>query len=434
VGDALIATRLGQYNDPHDPGFHSIVKIVQSADLAFLNLEGSHFRFSEFHGWAEAEHGGYWQVGPPEALVELKEMGFNLFNTANNHTIDWGVEGMRLTHKHLNELGLVHSGSGMNLGLASRPGYLETVKGRFALIGMASTFTPMSRAGAARSDVRGRPGLNPLRVDRRYEADPETFEALRGAAGQWGARIREDPKAPIRLHREVSVWPGAETRVVETVHQRDDERILREIGNAAKQADQVIVNSHSHEPGNDSPTPPGWLEDFARKSLDAGASTFLMHGAHQLRGIEIYEGKPIFYGLGDFIFQEELYDPLPSDIYELYDLPETALTSDVEDARFIDKDGTAKGFPSNYLFYESFVAVMTFEGSELKDLKLYPIELNRTARRPQRGIPRIADEATGRKIIERIARLSEPYGTEIVYEGGIGIWVPGPAKTTPSAK
>jgi poly-gamma-glutamate synthesis protein (capsule biosynthesis protein) len=289
---------------------------------------------------------------------------------------------------------------------------------------MASTFTPMSRAGAARSDVRGRPGLNPLRVERRYEADPVTFEALRRAASQWGAQVPEDPQAPIRLFRTVSVQPGFETRVIATVNKHDEERILREIKNACKQADQVIVNSHSHEPGNNSPTPPDWLEELARQSLDAGAATFLMHGAHQLRGIEIYEGKPIFYGLGDFIFQEELYDPLPADIYEIYDLPETALVSDVEDARFIDKDGKAKGFPSNSLWYESVVAVMTFEGSKLKSLELHPIELNRTAHRSQRGIPRIADEETGRKIIERLARLSEPYGTKITYQGGIGTWRP----------
>jgi poly-gamma-glutamate capsule biosynthesis protein CapA/YwtB (metallophosphatase superfamily) len=166
VGDALIATRLQQFDHEEDPAFRRMASIIRNADVGFVNLEGSLFRFSEFHGWAEVEQGGFWQVGPPEAADDLKAMGFSLFNTANNHTTDWGVEGLRLTLQHLDRRGIVHAGSGMNLGEASRPGYLDTVKGRIALIGLATTFTPMSRAGDARTDVAGRPGLNALRVDR----------------------------------------------------------------------------------------------------------------------------------------------------------------------------------------------------------------------------------------------------------------------------
>jgi len=94
-------------------------------------------------------------------------MGFNLFNRANNHTTDYGVEGLRLTNRLLDELGLVHAGTGNNLGWASRPGYLETPKGRVALIGMASTHTPMSRAGAVGPTVQVQPGLNALRLSPR---------------------------------------------------------------------------------------------------------------------------------------------------------------------------------------------------------------------------------------------------------------------------
>jgi poly-gamma-glutamate synthesis protein (capsule biosynthesis protein) len=76
------------------------------------------------------------------------------------------------------------------------------------------------------------------------------------------------------------------------------------------------------------------------------------------------------------------------------------------------------------VWYESVVAVPTFKGSEMIALRLYPIDLARTAPVSQRGTPRLADEATGRKIIERLASVSAPYGTKIVYEGGIGVWRP----------
>ncbi|MFA6165264.1 MAG: hypothetical protein WC700_01475 [Gemmatimonadaceae bacterium] len=42
--------------------------------------------------------------------------------------------------------------------------------------------------------------------------------------------------------------------------------------------------------------------------------------------------------------------------------------------------------------------------------------------RSQRGTPRLADEATGRKIIDRLAKMSAPLGTTIAYENGVGVW------------
>ena len=47
--------------------------------------------------------------------------------------------------------------------------------------------------------------------------------------------------------------------------------------------------------------------------VDAGADLFVGHGPHVLRGVEIYKGKPIFYSLGDFIFQNETLLRLPSE-------------------------------------------------------------------------------------------------------------------------
>jgi poly-gamma-glutamate capsule biosynthesis protein CapA/YwtB (metallophosphatase superfamily) len=418
VGDALIATRLNQFNHPLDSGFHDMVKAIKEADVAFINLEGSLFCLSEFKGWPEVEHGGYWQVGPPEAAGDLKEMGFNLVNCANNHTTDYGVEGMRLTNELLDRLEMVHSGSGMSLGQASRPGYLDTIKGRIALIGFATSFTPMSRAGETRPDMMGRPGLNPLRVERTYEADPTLFQTLKAAAPKLGGRVPQDSDGQLRLFG-VTINPGKETQVIEKLNVHDEERILHEIRNASMLADHVIVNSHSHEPGNESVVPPPWLAEYAKKCIDNGATAFIVHGPHQLRGIEIYRGRPIFYSLGNFIFHEELYDPLPSDFYELYDLPESALQSDLENIRF--KEGTI-GFPSNPIWYESVVAVATFDGSKMTDLRLLPVDLGQKLPRSQRGTPRMADKLQAKSIIERIAQLSKSFGTRIVYEDGVGVW------------
>lgn len=416
VGDAIITRRIAQFDHKGDQRFQQLAQIIRNADAAFLNLEISLFRMSEFKGWPEVENGGNWEVGPPEAAVDLKTLGFDLFNRANNHTTDYGVEGMRTTTRLLDTLGLTHAGAGENLGQASRPGYFDSPKGRIALIGLATTFTPMSRAGAARPDMIGRPGLNALRSTAQYTVDPETMAILRNLAVRFGGRKIDDPEAPVsvlgRLYK-----PGSEISAIGTANPQDEARILREVRNAASLADFVIVTSHSHESG--SRGAPKWLADFAKKCLDAGAVTYIMHGSHAVGGVEIYKGKPIFHGLGNFIFQNETIDPMPSDHYEQYGLPETALAGDLYDARF--KGGTT-GFPASPIAYESVIAVPTFRGSELIELRLYPIEMGQKAPRSQRGTPRIADPETGRKIINRVIEQSAALGTSIVYENGIGIW------------
>lgn len=418
VGDAIITRRVAQFDNAADPRFQEMAKVIRSADAAMVNLELSTFRFSEFRGWPEVENGGNWEVGPPEVAEDLKQLGFDLFNRANNHTTDYGVEGMRVTNRLLDRLGVVHAGSGENLGAASRPGYFETPKGRIAFIGLATSFTPMSRAGDARPDMVGRPGLNALRLERVYEADSATFDRLRAAAAEFsGSPAPTGTAEQVRLLTQ-TVRRGAQTRTITTVNRVDEARILREIRNASTQADYVVVTSHTHE---SSVVPPAWLTEWIRKCLDAGATTYVIQGPHLLRGIEIYKGKPIFYSLANFVFQNETIDPMPQDHYELFGLADTALASDLYDARF--RNGTI-GFPSNAEYYESVIAVPTFKGTKLIDLRLYPIELGHQLPRSQRGTPRLADDATGRRIIERLARMSAPLGTTIVYQNGVGVWRP----------
>ena len=423
AGDVIMNRRVMQFDHPGDPGFHDLARIIQGADAAFMNLEQSVFRLQEFTGWPAAENGGNYEVGSPETLKDLVDMGFDLFNRANNHTTDYGVEGMRLTGRLMDEWGLVHSGAGENLGWASRPGYLETPKGRIALIGMASTHTPMSRAGRAGPTVQGRPGLNALRLSTRHEGSPATMEALRGVARAQGAGVSDDPEAPVRLFGS-TVFPGDEDRTVVSLNDVDRERVLREVRNATDQGDYVVANSHSHEPGNAYMTPPDWMVEFAREVIDAGAATFIIHGPHQLRGVEIHNGRPIFYSLGDFIFQNETIDPMPSDQRDRYGLPLDRLASEIYDERFqVDEDGNpTTGFPTEARWYESVVPVVTFEGSEAVEIVFHPIELGWKAPRSQRGTPRIAPEELGRRIIEHLAELSRPFGTEIVYEDGVGVW------------
>jgi len=283
---------------------------------------------------------------------------------------------------------------------------------------LATTFTPMSRASDARPETKGRPGLNALRVERSYQLDQERMAELRRLVTATGGRVPEKEDAPVRFLGN-TFTQGRETKLTEKVNPIDEDRILRSIRHAARQADFVIVTSHSHEPRNEALEPPAFLVEFIKKCIDAGADTYIVHGPHQLRGIEVYKGKPIFYSLGNFIFENETNDNMPSDIYESFGLGNTAMAADLNDARF--KGGTV-GFPSNPVWFESVVAVPVFRGHRLIELKLYPIDLGHKLPRSQRGVPRLADAELARKIIERVAKLSAAFGTQIVFQNGIGVW------------
>jgi poly-gamma-glutamate synthesis protein (capsule biosynthesis protein) len=63
---------------------------------------------------------------------------------------------------------------------------------------------------------------------------------------------------------------------------------------------------------------------------------------------------------------------------------------------------------------------MEFEGDRLSSLKLYPVELGQDKPRSQRGRPTFVDEEEGAEIVGIMKKLSEPYGTEITIEKGIG--------------
>ena len=66
------------------------------------------------------------------------------------------------------------------------------------------------------------------------------------------------------------------------------------------------------------------------------------------------------------------------------------------------------------------IAVPTFRGGELTEVALYPINLGAGLPRQVRGRPLLADADLGRKILDDLVRLSEPYGTEIDVRRGVG--------------
>jgi poly-gamma-glutamate capsule biosynthesis protein CapA/YwtB (metallophosphatase superfamily) len=421
TGDSLITRRLSTNTEE---AFLSVVELIRSADVAFTNLETT---IHDYEGYPAAQSGGAWMVSPPHVAEELKWAGFDLLSFANNHTMDWSAGGMFATMNILDQAGLTHAGTGENLAEARRPAYMDTDKGRVALISASSTFAPFGRAGHARREVQGRPGLNPLRYETTYQVKEETFNVLRDMVEELGVRRRygvdkKDELSILNVRFKVGEEPQTEMKA----HEGDLEGNLRSVKDASRQADWVVVSLHTHEREGDVHTPTGFTVDFARACVDAGADTVVMHGAHVLRGVEIYEGRPIYYGLSNFIYQSRVLERLPEDIYENYGLGAEATPADVFDRieeRYHSSDRPRVEGSAPHLTGSTYsvLALSTFEDRELTELRLYPITLGPERHRINCGYPRQAKGDLGKRIIGVIAELSSPFGTKVEYREGMGI-------------
>lgn len=267
----------------------------------------------------------------PEMLEGLKAAHINLVATSNNHAFDLGSGGILDTVAALRAAGLPSTGSGADLAAASAPACTASNAGTVGLVAFATG--KVRPGGAATPD---RPGVNELRRD---------------AAGE----------------------PVAE----------DVERILNAIAAARRQAQVVIAYQHNHDWEPDMAQVPDWQRALAQRCIDAGAAVFAGHGAPLLQGIEFHKGAPLFYGLGNFVFQTEK----PAGAYP----PES---------------------------WEGVIAECAFEGSRCRDVRLIPLALNEIGLNgpddmATRGLPSLARGGQARAILDRIAERSPTLGKAI---------------------
>ena len=435
TGDSMLTRRLSVF---HEENYSALVRILKSADATFTNLE------STIHTWDEGSPGitqGTFMTTDPRLVEEFSWMGIKIVSCANNHAFDYGEGGILATVKHLGNAGLSHAGTGKTLAEARAPGYLDTPRGRLALISATATYRPWNRAGSQRPDIKGRPGVNPLAFQTIYAVDPRAFQELRRTSSALGLDLGKErnrghfystKEIPDEKEKELDFlgqhFIQSEGFAISTrVNQRDLEENLRSIREARRQADWVLASLHCHEFGAASllkarrrtelEEPADFVKVFAHQAIEAGADIFVGHGSHFPLGIEIYKGKPIFYSVGNFIFQNETVEIFPSEAYERFDLDSRATPADFLDAR---TDGGKKGHPSDPLYWENIVAECQFKQRTLSEVKLYPIDQGHGRPRAQRGRPVLADGAVGLRILERVRRLSQAYGAQVEIEDGVG--------------
>ena len=409
TGDAIITRRLSVYDEPD---FLEMIELIRGADAAFTNLE---MLFHDYEPYPAHQSGGTWMRGDPELLEDLVWAGFDMVSRANNHTGDYGVEGLRLTTRYVEEAGLVHAGAGESLAEAREARFLETARGRVAIISMASTFPAHSRAGEARGSMKSRPGLSPLRFTTTRVATADQLDRLEALMEEMGVGFNRNPSGARTL--QASFVEGTEPGVITRPDPEDMAEIAAVVNNASRLADHVLVTIHAHESKGDRSVPADFVVEFAHAMIDAGATMFVGHGPHVLRGIEIYKGKPILYSLGDFVFQNETLLRLPAANYEPYDLGPDNHVADFNASRYRNE---TTGFPVNREIWESVIAVPTFLDGELTELALHPITLGFGEPAWVRGRPMLARGELAGKILNDLIERSAPYGTQIDVRDGVG--------------
>jgi len=429
TGESLICRKLSVFREER---FLKLRELLRGADVTFGNAECVFQDYSDspntFAGGGSST--GTYMAAPPESVEELKWLGIDIVATANNHASDFGDAGFLTNLRHLDRYGMAHAGTGVNLTEACAPGYLESPKGRVALVASADwgprgtggqpwPFPMGVIAGEQAPYFRGRPGCNLIRQWPRFTVPREVFDTLK----RMSTELRFQPAAPegdtdfTFMGSEIVLGEGFNLSTV--AEQQDLETNYRWVRDARRNADWVLYSFHNHGSTKAPELPSDHTKVLAHGVIDNGADVFIGHGPHRDRGIEIYNGKPIFYSVGDFILQNSQVQWAPYDVMKRVGLGYEHTPADFHDAR-----AAAGGIGAGPLEgWESIVATCEYIGKQLKEIRLYPIDLGMGLPRSQNGRPILAEpgDEVNKRVLQRYQSISEPYGTRIEIEDGVGV-------------
>jgi poly-gamma-glutamate synthesis protein (capsule biosynthesis protein) len=240
-GDVMLGRLVGEAMLREGPDYPlgAVSALLHAADLAIANLECAVCEPAErWHGAPKA----YYFRAPPLAGQALVDAGIKLVSLANNHILDYDVQGLLDTVRVLDAHGIAHVGAGVDLAAALAPVIVER---RGVRIGMAA-FCDHQDDFAATAD---HPGMAWLGLHDEAAAIDAFARAL----------------APLRA--EGVRWP--------------------------------ILSMHWGP--NMAAEPSDRQRRLARAAVEVGWKIVFGHSAHVFQGVELHEGCPILYAAGDLV-------------------------------------------------------------------------------------------------------------------------------------
>ncbi len=261
AGDIMMWDRMQKPIEKHGVNypFEATAALLQSADYTVGNLECP---IAEKHE-KRRKKGFYYKV-PSFTLEGLKWAGFDMLSLANNHIRDCGDGGLIETFDFLDEAGLPYFGAGRNLAEAMEPKIVDIKGLKVAFVGFISQEIYLK--------------------DKSWLDIPGKYE--------------KQKKKIVRHLAATNERPG-------TIIAKED--IVREmVSKARTQADLIIVVPHwglrYHQPIWED------QEILGHAAIDAGADLIVGHHNHIRQAVEVYKGKPIIYGIGNFAFGSRNYN------------------------------------------------------------------------------------------------------------------------------
>ncbi|MCL6602740.1 MAG: CapA family protein [Paenibacillus sp.] len=174
----------------------------------------------------------------PKTLKGLVYAGIDGVSLANNHVLDYGKVAMLDTLIHLDRNKIGHTGAGKNSIEAFTP-YVKTIQGKkIAVLGVSRVL----------SDSSWYAGSTHAGAASAYTLQP----------------------------------------------------MLSEIKKSSLANDFTVVYIHWNEEFKDYPEP--YARTLAKQIIDSGADMIIGAHSHCLMGVEYYKHKPIYYSLGNFVF------------------------------------------------------------------------------------------------------------------------------------
>ncbi len=250
--------------DPLTP-FKQVHTTLQASDLVFGNLECCLYTPPSDHS---VDNEGFY-ADPSVAAQALAQAHIQGVGLANN--VNYGSEAILHSTQALDALGIGHTGAGANLEAACKPWIAEKSGLKVGFLARTSVY---------------------------WNTHHEARKSTPGVAVLRGHTAYQVPAYKVQADIPPMNRPGIPPVIVTWADPEYLKSLQTQIKALKKECHHVVVSCH----WGLWEEVLGYMKDIAHAAIDAGADIVFGHGPHVSLPVEIYQGQPIFYGLGSFSF------------------------------------------------------------------------------------------------------------------------------------